>query len=284
MAITNTSSISANYSAYDNTNKIAKEQNEAKSSSNSNRIDDIKDSYVSSDKSNSIGSNLAEKNNVNYTKKTYYGNTIGNVKLSDKAAEYYEQLKKKYSNLNFVLVSSAEKNSALAQATRFNNGYQITTVIDDEKIEKMATDPEYRKQMEEYIDNAVKKMNFLQNSLESEGLDKLVGGVSMQVNDDGTISYFAVLKDMAKAQKERIEAHLEKSREEKKDARNKEKLKAYEEQMKNKLSDEDGKDKNAEKPYEYGRGIWNSEAGSKIIQASSIEDLLTQIRASYAQA
>ena len=34
-----------------------------------------------------------------------YGRTIGQPELSEKAAKYYEQLKKKYGNYDFILVS-----------------------------------------------------------------------------------------------------------------------------------------------------------------------------------
>ena len=37
-------------------------------------------------------------------KKEVSGKTIGNPKLSEKAARYYEQLKKKFSNMDFILV------------------------------------------------------------------------------------------------------------------------------------------------------------------------------------
>lgn len=42
-------------------------------------------------------------------KKKVSGQTIGNPKLSEKASKYYEQLKKKYSNMNFILVSEDQK-------------------------------------------------------------------------------------------------------------------------------------------------------------------------------
>ena len=42
------------------------------------------------------------------TNKTY-GKQIGNPQLSEKAQKYYEQLKKKYSNMEFILVSADQK-------------------------------------------------------------------------------------------------------------------------------------------------------------------------------
>ena len=34
-----------------------------------------------------------------------YGKTIGNAKLSEEGVKYYQELKKKYSNMDFILVS-----------------------------------------------------------------------------------------------------------------------------------------------------------------------------------
>ena len=42
-------------------------------------------------------------------KKKVSGQTIGNPQLSEKASKYYEQLKKKYSNMNFILVSEDQR-------------------------------------------------------------------------------------------------------------------------------------------------------------------------------
>ena len=50
-----------------------------------------------------------------------YGNTVGDPKLSDKAAKYYEQLKKKYSDMDFVLVSNDSVDGAEQKAAKFAN-------------------------------------------------------------------------------------------------------------------------------------------------------------------
>ena len=42
-------------------------------------------------------------------KATEYGNTIGDVKLSDKAKDYYNQLKGKFHNMEFIAVSKDMK-------------------------------------------------------------------------------------------------------------------------------------------------------------------------------
>ena len=136
-------------------------------------------------------------------KKKVSGQTIGNPKLSEKASKYYEQLKKKYSNMNFILVSEDQKENAKANAAGYANSNNMVVLIDENKIERMASDENYRKQYEGIIANAASGISQLASSLSATGTS--VKGFGMQVNDNGTASYFAVLEKSSAAQKERIE-------------------------------------------------------------------------------
>ena len=49
------------------------------------------------------------------------GKTIGDPQLSEKAQKYYEQLKKKFSNMDFILVSADKKEEAQANAAQYAN-------------------------------------------------------------------------------------------------------------------------------------------------------------------
>lgn len=80
-----------------------------------------------------------------------YGKTIGNAKLSEEGVKYYQELKKKYSNMDFILVSKEQKANAQANAASYANGNKMVVLIDEEKIERMATDENYRKQYEGII-------------------------------------------------------------------------------------------------------------------------------------
>ena len=82
------------------------------------------------------------------------GRTIGNPELSDKAQKYYEQLQKKNPDMDFILVSSDMKETAKAQAGRYANANRTVVLIDEEKVERMAEDENYRKQYEGIISNA----------------------------------------------------------------------------------------------------------------------------------
>lgn len=130
------------------------------------------------------------------------GRTIGEPKLSENAAKYYEQLKKKYGNMDFVLVSSDMKDFAQSQAASFNNPYKMVVLIDEEKIERMAADENFRAQYEGVLDRAASGVQQLKASLGNRANVKSYG---VKINDGGTMSFFAVVDKSMKAQKERIQ-------------------------------------------------------------------------------
>ena len=179
------------------------------------------------------------------------GRTIGDVKLSDEAAKYYEQLKEKYSNMEFVLVSKDMKEQAQAQAASFANPSKMVVLIDEEKIEKMATDENFRAQYEGVIANAASQMNNLGNQI-SSGNYSNVTAYGIQLNDDGTTSFFAVIDEQIEANKERLEKQLEK--------------KADERKAEQKEADKERLD-----------ALQNGD-GKKIVTASSVEELLVKIQ------
>ena len=163
-------------------------------------------------------------------KKKVSGQTIGNPKLSEKASKYYEQLKKKYSNMNFILVSEDQKENAKANAAGYANSNNMVVLIDENKIERMASDENYRKQYEGIIANAASGISQLASSLSATGTS--VKGFGMQVNDNGTASYFAVLEKSSAAQKERIEKNAAKKKTEQKAKDKKAEKKAEQERIK----------------------------------------------------
>lgn len=161
-----------------------------------------------------------------------YGKTIGNAKLSEAGAKYYEELKKKYGNMDFILVSREQKENAKAHANSYANASKMVVLIDEDKIERMATDENYRKQYEGIIKNAASGVSQLKSSLEASGAAGNVKGYGMQVNDNGTASFFAVLKKSSQDQKARIEKKAEEKKAEKKAAEKKAEKKENEERIK----------------------------------------------------
>ena len=190
------------------------------------------------------------------------GKTIGSPELSKKASEYYEKLKNKYSNMDFILVSADKKEQAKAQASNYANANKMVVLIDEDKIERMAEDENYRKQYEGIIANAASGISQLKSSLASTGAS--VKGYGMQVNDDGTASYFAVLEKSSKAQKERIE----KKAAQKKEAKKAEEKKAAKKEKEEKLK-EASKEKKAEK---------SGDSDTVTVTASSIDELIKKVQ------
>ena len=191
------------------------------------------------------------------------GQTIGNPKLSEKAAKYYDQLKKKYSNMNFILVSEDQKENAKANAAGYANSNNMVVLIDEDKIERMASDENYRKQYEGIIANAASGISQLASSLSATGTS--VKGFGMQVNDNGTASYFAVLEKSSAAQKERIEKKAAEKKEAKKTAEKKAEKKKNEERLEKKRK-------------ETGDVDDTDDTETVTVTASSIEELLEKIK------
>ena len=162
-----------------------------------------------------------------------YGKTIGNAKLSEEGVKYYQELKNKYSYMDFILVSKEQKANAQANAASYANGNKMVVLIDEEKIERMATDENYRKQYEGIIKTAASGLSQLKSQIESSGQSQNVVGYGMKVNDGGTASFFAVLKKSSADQKARIE----KKAVEKKEAKKAEEKKAEKKEKQDKLKE-----------------------------------------------
>ncbi len=167
--------------------------------------------------------------------KSEYGKTVGEPKLSEEGKKYYEELKNKYKGYDFILVSKDQVANAKASAAKYANPLKPVVLIDEEKIERMATDPEYRKKYEAIISGAGADLNKLKDSIASTGAN--VAGFGIQVNDGGTASYVAVLKKSGDAQSERIKEHRVKAKEAAKAAKKKADKKHREEEIKQKRQD-----------------------------------------------
>lgn len=190
-----------------------------------------------------------------------YGKTIGDAKLSKEAAAYYEKLKKKYSNMDFILVSKDQKANAQANAASYANAGKMVVLIDEEKVERMAADENYRKQYEGIIRNAASGLSQLKSQIEASGQSSNVKGYGMKINDGGTASFFAVLEKSSAAQKARIEKKAAEKKEAKKAAEKKAEKKEKEEKLKESKQTDDIEDED-----------------TITITASSIEELIQKIK------
>lgn len=194
------------------------------------------------------------------------GRTIGEPKLSENAAKYYEQLKKKYGNMDFVLVSSDMKEFAQSQAASFNNPHKMVVLIDEEKIERMAADENFRAQYEGILNRAASGVQQMKASLGDRANVKSYG---VKINDGGTMSFFAVVDKSMKAQKERIQ----KKAEEKKEAKKAEAKKAAKKEQQEKL--EELRSERSDGAAHPGRAAKDEELVT--VTASSLDELLRKV-------
>lgn len=194
------------------------------------------------------------------------GKTIGEPKLSKEAQKYYDKLKKKFGNYDFILVSEDQKANAQASAGKYANSIKTVVLIDEDKIERMATDEKYRKKYEGILSGATAKLDHLKSSMEKSGAD--VKGYGMQVDDGGTTKFFAVLKKSSSDQKARIEKAAEKKKAEKKTAEKKAEKKQTEDRL------EKAKTSKSEKKDDTD---YFDDEESVTITADSIEELMKKI-------
>lgn len=144
------------------------------------------------------------------------GKTVGEPKLSEKAQKYYDKLKSKYGNMDFILVSKDMKQTAEANAAKYANANKTVVLIDEEKIERMANDEEYRKKYEGIISGATAQLEQIKSSMGASVSNVKTYGV--KINDGGNASFFAVVDKSLAAQKERIQKKAEEKAAAKKEA------------------------------------------------------------------
>lgn len=140
--------------------------------------------------------------------------SIGEPKLSETASTYYEELKAKHKDVEFVLVDDANVATAKEQSANINSNKSMIVLISEDEVEQMATDETVRAQNEKLITDAKSQMPDLLKQLKESGTE--VKSFGMEFNDDGTASYFAVVDKSMAAQKERIENKVTEKRAEKK--------------------------------------------------------------------
>lgn len=216
-------------------------------------------STIDSFNTTSVANSIANTSKANETHKATnkYGNVIGKPELSDSAAEYYNSLKEKYHNLEFVLVDNDSVDTAEQQASRFMGSGKTVVLLDANKIEAMASDQSVRSKYETLIENGAKQIEEMGNSLASTGAN--VKGYGIRINEDGTSTLFAVVDKSIASQRERIEKLQEKHKAEKAE-----------------------KHEKTNKPSNITKDTNNKVDAIDIINASSIEELIDKL-AEYMQ-
>lgn len=162
----------------------------------------------------SLQGNYENKVNSETSKAGNTKTTLGNPQLSETASSYYEELKSKHSDVEFVLVSNDKTDVAKEYASNLVSDKSMIVLISEDEVEQMATDENVRTQNEKLIEDAKAQMPDLLEKMKESGVNAKSFGI--EINDDGTASYFAVVDKSMAAQKERIENNLAEKRAEKK--------------------------------------------------------------------
>ena len=140
-------------------------------------------------------------------------NSIGNPKLSDAASKYYEELKAKYGDMEFVVVDDDQIETAKEQSSNINSDKNYIVLISESELEEMATNEETRTKNEKLIEDAKAQMPDMMEELKKSGTAVKSFGIEIK---DGAVSFFAVIDKSMAAQRERIEAKQEEKAAEKK--------------------------------------------------------------------
>lgn len=222
----------------------------------------VKEKKNSKENAKEVKSATSIKNAAVVSESKEYGKVIGEPKLSDKATKYYESLKKKFGQYDFVLVSQDEKENAKANASKYANANKTVVLLSDDQIEKMATDEKYRKKYENILSGAASQLEGFKNSVNASGAN--VQGYGIQIQEDGTAKFFAVLKKSSEAQAERIKEKSEEKRAEKKAEAKKAQKEQFEERIEN------AKEKNSSE-------VQGVDDDTITLEANSVEALMRKI-------
>jgi hypothetical protein len=174
--------------------------------------------------------------------------------------------------MDFILVSADKKQAAQANAAFYGNASKMVVLIDEEKLERMAEDSAYRAKYEGIIGNASANLSQLSSKIGSTGAN--VSGFGVQVHEDGTTSYFAVLKNSSDAQKQRIEKGREKKAAEKKVEAKKAEKKAEAKRAEKKRTELERAERFEDKKVDAGKDQVK-------ITAKSMEELVQKIQDQY---
>ena len=146
-----------------------------------------------------------------------------NVQLSDNAKKLLEELKKKYSNMDFVIADYETDEEAAELLSRGSKEYSV--LIDPETLEAMAADEETKNKYIGILEDSVNQLKGVKEQLKEDG-DNDVTRVGISIGKDGQVSFFA---EMMEGAGERQKEFIERTREANKEARTEREKKAQEE-------------------------------------------------------
>ena len=206
--------------------------------------------------SNYYDNSVRSKNDRNKTAKSdsskktdNAGKANSSVQLSDRAKALLQELKKTYSNMDFIVADYDSEEEAASYLSRGTKEYSV--LIDAEELERMAADESVKERNLAFLDEAVGKLDEMKEQL-GDHKDEVVR-LGISIGKDGEISFFAELEQAGARRKE----FIDNIRESKKEASEK--------------AESDRTDPRNPYHYDYGRSKRTT------VRASSVEELLDKI-------
>lgn len=120
--------------------------------------------------------------------------------LSAAARKLLKELKKSYGNMDFIVADYETDEEAASYLSRGVGEY--STLLTTKELEKMAADESYKKETLDTLNGAVARLGEMKEQLGGKGDEIARMGIS--INDEGKISFFAMLEKAGEKQRERI--------------------------------------------------------------------------------
>ena len=143
-----------------------------------------------------------ERENTRTGRRENAGSDNNQVKLSRGAQKLLEELRKTYSNMDFMVADYETEEEAQSYLSRGTKEYSV--LIDPETLEEMASDSKVKEKYMGILEDATGKLSSLKEQLKEEGKEDTIVHFGVSIDKDGTVSYFAELEKMSEKQRERI--------------------------------------------------------------------------------
>jgi len=184
------------------------------------------------------------------------------VNLSERAKDLLKELRKKYSNMDFMVADYETDEEASALLARGTKEYSV--LIEPEVLEQMAADEEVKAKYMGLIEESTSQLTDMKEKLEEAGEEVTHLGVS--IGADGTTKFFAKLEQMSEKQRERIQNAKEARKEEKAEAA--------------KEAEEKAAEAAKEEKAENKESVWGTKSSKKstFVEADSIDELIEKIK------
>ncbi len=187
-------------------------------------------------------------------------------KLSEKAQELLKNLREKYGDYDFMVGNSDEEFESLSKT----GSKEFSVIISSDELEKMANDEAYADEKMSMVEKAVEmckrvcEENGYSTDSDKEGENGRINKISVSIDGDGNMKFFAEIEKLSAKQKERIEKNKEKKAEEQEKAEKAKKNNPYEKDKKNSVKRTSVEADSVEELIDKIKNIdWNSIGDSK---------------------